>query len=112
MEPPLSRRLIGRIVHPDAIRVAGKDAERFKLLRGDTPEQHFPAVARKEALDGLVAVDLLLNERGEVLEAQIISESPAGFGFGLAALDTAKTFVYANPLKKLVLMSTDIAFVP
>lgn len=102
----------GRIVRPDALRVAGKDAERFKLLHGDTPEQHFPAAARKEALDGLVAVDLLLNERGEVLEAQVITESPSGWGFGLAALDTAKTFVFANPLKRLVLMSTDIAFLP
>lgn len=102
----------GRIVRPDALRVAGKDAQPFKLLRGDTPAQHFPAAARKEALDGVVWVDLLLNERGEVLEAQVISESPSGWGFGLAALDTAKTFVFANPLRRLVLMSTDITFVP
>jgi TonB family protein len=112
MEPSLPQSLTGRIVRPDALRVAGKDTERFKLLRGDTPEQHFPATARKEALDGVVAVDLLLNERGEVLEAQVISESPSGWGFGLAALDVAKTFVFANPLRRLVLMSTDITFVP
>lgn len=112
MEPSLPPSLIGRIVRSDAMRVAGKDAERFKLVRGDTPEQHFPAAARNEALDGVVSVDLLLNERGEVLEAQVIREAPSGWGFGLAALDTAKTFVYANPLKRLVLMSTDITFLP
>jgi outer membrane biosynthesis protein TonB len=102
----------GKIIRPDAVRVTGKDAERFILRKGDTPEQHFPAAARKEGLDAIVSVDLLLNQQGEVLEAQIIRESPTGWGFGLAALDTAKTFVYANPLKKLVLMSIDIAFLP
>jgi hypothetical protein len=102
----------GKIVRPDAVRVTGEAAERFKQLRGDTPEQHFPPAARKEALDAIVAVDLLLNEHGEVLEAQIIAESPSGWGFGLAALDTAKTFVFANPLKKLVLMSVDVTFLP
>ncbi len=74
-----------------------------RLKSGDTPEQHFPAAAKKEGLDAIVSVDLLLNERGEVLEAQVIRESPSGLGFGLAALDTAKTFVYENPLKKLAL---------
>lgn len=99
-------------MRPDAIRVTGKDTERFKLRSGDTPEQHFPAEAKMEGLDAVVSVDLLLNERGEVLEAQVIRESPSGLGFGLAALDTAKTFVYENPLRKLVLMSIDITFLP
>ena len=94
------------------MRVTGAAAERFELLRGDTPEQHFPPDARKEGLDALVSVDLLLNTQGEVLEAQVIGESPSGKGFGLAALDTAKTFVFSNPLKKLVLMSVDVEFQP
>lgn len=112
MEPHSAQPTTGKILRPDAIRVTGKDAERFKLKSGDTPEQHFPAAAKKEGWDAIVSVDLLLNERGEVLEAQIIRESPSGLGFGLAALDTAKTHVYENPLKKLVLMSIDITFLP
>jgi hypothetical protein len=112
MAQPAPILATGKIIRPDAVRVAGKDAERFTLRKGDTPEQHFPPTARKEGWDAIVSVDLLLNERGEVLEAQIIRESPSGLGFGLAALDTAKTFVYENPLKKLVLMSIDIAFLP
>src|SRR5689334_2507212 len=106
------RATTGKIVRPDAVRVTGEAAERFKLLRGDAPEQHFPETARKDAPDGIVSVDLLLNEHGEVLEAQIVSEAPSGWGFGLAALDTAKTYVYENPLKKLVLMSITVEFVP
>ena len=109
---PASQNLTGKLVRPDAIRVTGKDAGRFRLKSGDTPEHHFPRAAKKEGWEAVVSVDLLLNERGEVLEAQIIRESPSGLGFGLAALDTAKTFVYENPLKKLVLMSIDITFLP
>jgi hypothetical protein len=57
-------------------------------------------------------VDLLLNEAGQVLEAQVISESPRDMGFGLAALDTAKTFEFHNPLQKLVLLTVTIEFEP
>ncbi len=86
----------GKLLRPDAVRVSGKEAERFTLLRGDTAAQHYPERARKEAVDGIVVVDLLLNEQGQVLEAQVVGESPEKWGFGLAALDTAKTMEFAN----------------
>lgn len=97
---------------PEAIRVPVHELGRFRQLRGDTPEQHFPERARKEALDGIVIVDLLLNAQGQVLEAEVIAESPAGKGFGVAALDTAKTLEFTNPLKRMVLMSINVEFLP
>jgi TonB family protein len=102
----------GKLVRPDAVRVTGKQAERFRLRRGDTAAEHYPEAARKAAVDGKVVVDLLLNEGGQVLEAQIVAESPQGFDLGIAALDLAKTFEYVNPLKRLVLMSITVEFVP
>jgi TonB family protein len=104
--------LTGKLVRPDAVRVTGKQAERFRLLRGETPAQHYPEAARKAAVDGKVVVDLLLNEGGRVLEAQVVAESPRGFDLGIAALDVAKTFEFENPLKRLVLMSVTVEFVP
>ena len=114
MSEPESRsgQLSGRLVRPDAVRVTGRQAERFRLLRGDTPASHYPPAARKAAVDGKVVVDLLLNEEGRVLEAQVVDESPRGFGLGLAALDVAKTHEYENPLKRLVLMTISVEFVP
>jgi TonB family protein len=109
---PDPRPPVGRLVRPDAVRVTGKQAERFRLLRGDTAAEHYPEAARRAAVDGKVAVDLLLNEGGQVLEAQIIAESPQGFDLGIAALDLAKTFEFENPLKRLVLMSITVEFVP
>ena len=111
-EPAGGLPVTGRIKHPGAVRVTGKDTERFKLLRGDTPMQHYPPEAKKAGMDGIVVVDLLLNDQGRVLEAQVVSEAPNGFGFGLAALDTAKTFEFVNPLQKLVLMSVNVEFLP
>ncbi len=84
----------------------------MELLRGDSPQQHYPEAARKAGYDGSAIVDLLLNESGQVLEAQVVSESPKDMGFGLAALDTAKTFEFDNPLKKLVLLTVTIEFEP
>jgi len=60
----------------------------------------------------LVVVDMLLNAEGQVLEAEVAAESPAGFGFGLAALDTAKTFEFYNTFRRRVLLTWQFEFVP
>lgn len=102
----------GRIENRRALRLRDEDVYRVRLLRGDAPEKHYPAQAKAERLDGVVVVDLLLNETGQVLEAQVISESPEGLGFGLAALDTAKTYEFENPFRRWVLLALTIEFLP
>jgi TonB family protein len=102
----------GRLQRPDALRVQGAQAAGIRWLRGDAPEKHFPAAARAQALDGIVTVDLLINADGFVQEAQVISESPPAAGFGLAALDTVKTYVYENPLRRPVLLTVSVSFLP
>ncbi|HUG72992.1 MAG TPA: TonB family protein [Steroidobacteraceae bacterium] len=101
-----------RIENAKAVRIAGAQLQGFRLLRGDSPAQHYPAAARQRALDASVVVDLLLNESGRVLEAQVVGAADDDAGFGLAALDTAKTFEFENPLKRWVLLSVTIEFAP
>lgn len=101
-----------RLVNPAALRLEGERVAQLVLQRGDEPAKHYPPAARQAALDGVVVVDLLVNPEGQVLEAQVISESPPGQGFGLAALDTAKTFEFTNRLNRLVLLSMTIEFLP
>lgn len=101
-----------RIEDPRALRLQGEQVNLLRFQRGDEPAKHFPAAAKKAALDGVVIVDVMLNEAGRVLEAQVISESPRGHGFGLAALDLVKTFEYENPLRRWVLVSLTIEFLP
>jgi TonB family protein len=111
--PPAAGVLLkGRLVHPDALRIEGAQTARLRLRRAEPVEKFYPAEARRKGLDGIVTVDLLINAEGYVAEAQVISESPAGEGFGLAALDVAKTFEYFNDLKRPVLMAVTVSFLP
>lgn len=101
-----------RIDNPAALRVQGEELERFRLLRGDPLAKHYPEAARREGIDGIVTVDVMINEIGQVLEAQVISEAPRGHGFGLAALDAVKTFEFENPLKRWVVFTLTFEFLP
>lgn len=101
-----------RIENPRALRLEGEQAEKLRLLRGDPPQKHYPAAAKAAAIDGVVVVDLLLNDAGQVLEAQVVSEQPRDHGFGLAALDTAKTFEFDNPHRRWLLVALTIEFLP
>jgi TonB family protein len=95
-----------------AIRLVGTQTARVRLLRSHPVEEFYPVEARRKGLDGLVTVDLLINDLGLVVEAEVLTESPKDQGFGLAALDVAKTYEFENTLKKLVLMSMTIQFQP
>ena len=104
--------LAQRIDNPQALRVQGEDLARFRVLRGDAPEKHYPSEARRAGVDGYVTVDVMINEAGQVLEAQVLSESPRGQGFGIAALDTAKSLEFENPLRRWVVFTLTIEFLP
>jgi TonB family protein len=102
----------GRLQRPDALRVQGSQLAKLRRRRGDEPEAHYPAQARAAGIDGLVTVDLLITPEGYVQEAQVVTETPAGQGFGLAALDVVKTWEFSNDLKRLVLMVVSVSFLP
>ena len=95
-----------------AIRLVGAQTEKVRLLRSHPVEEFYPPEARRKGLDGIVTVDLFINELGLVVEAEVLTESPKGQGFGLAALDVAKTYEFENTLKKLVLMAMTVQFQP
>jgi TonB family protein len=110
--PGASAAFAQRIENAAAVRVQGEELSRFRLLRGDPLAKHYPEAARREGIDGAVTVDVLINEAGQVLEAQVISETPRGHGFGLAALDAAKTFEFDNPLRRWVVFTLTLEFLP
>jgi len=97
---------------PDARRLNSKEITQLELKVGDQAFDHYPEAAKRDAIDGLVVIDMLLNVEGQVLEAQVASESPPGFGFGLAALDTAKTFEFRNTFRQRVLLTWQFEFLP
>lgn len=97
---------------PLPLRLTAEQGEKLHRIRGEEPAAFYPAKARDERVDGYVSVELVLNETGSVLEARVIRESPAGMGFGLAALDTTKTWEFDNPFKRLVVTEVVVAFQP
>jgi TonB family protein len=105
-------KLTGPLVRSDARRVTGAEASRVRFLRGHSPSIFYPPRAKELGIDGRVNVDLLINEKGFVVEAQVIDESPPGMGFGLAALDATKSYEFENPFSKLVLMTLQVQFEP
>lgn len=105
-------KLTGPLVRPGARRLTGADASKVRYLRGLPPALFFPPAAREQGIDGVVNVDLLINEKGYVVEAQVIDESPPGMGFGLAALDATKSYEFDNPFDELVLLTLQVQFEP
>lgn len=97
---------------PDALRLTARQIRQLEQLRGDTAADHYPVRAKRDAIDAVVVVDMLLNAEGQVLEAEVASESPAGFGFGLAALDAAKTFEFRNTYRRRLLLTWQFDFTP
>ncbi|MEO8306596.1 MAG: TonB family protein [Pseudomonadota bacterium] len=103
---------VTELTAPGAIRLTGAQTAKVRLLRSHPMEDFYPVEARRKGLDGIVTVDLFINELGLVVEAEVLTESPKGQGFGLAALDVAKTYEFDNSLKKPVLLSMTIQFQP
>ena len=95
-----------------ALRVTGTQTTKLRLLRSHPVAEFYPAEAKRDGLDGIVTVDLLINAEGLVVEAEVLTESPPDRGFGLAALDVAKTYEFDNTFKRLVLMSMNVQFQP
>jgi TonB family protein len=102
----------GELQVPGAIRLVGTQTDKLRLVHSAPVADFYPAEARRKGLDGIVTVDLFINELGLVVEAKVLTESPKDQGFGLAALDVAKTYEFENSLKKLVLMSMTVQFQP
>ena len=92
--------------------MTGAQTARIRLLRSHPVTEFYPAEARRDGLDGIVTVDLLINAEGLVVEAEVLMESPPNRGFGLAALDVAKTYEFDNTFRRLVLMSMIVQFQP
>lgn len=59
----------------------------------------YPALAKQMKRNGRVSVQLLVDERGQVKTARVISETPNGFGFGDAAIQAVTKWTF-TPARK------------
>jgi hypothetical protein len=56
-----------------------------------------PSEAQRRGVNGLVQITVTLDGAGRATDTLILSETPAGMGFGAAASGLAHKFIYSNP---------------
>jgi TonB family protein len=61
------------------------------------PQANAPPAAGAEQVDGRARVSCTVTAEGRLVDCAVISEEPAGYGFGDAALRTSKLFKM-NPI--------------
>jgi TonB family protein len=64
---------------------------------GDDLREYYPPEAAHKGVDGLVQITVTLDGAGRATDTLILSETPAGMGFGAAASELAHKFRYSNP---------------
>jgi TonB family protein len=87
----------------------------YLLVRG--APLRYPGLAKKEGKAGSADVSYTITEDGKVADAKLVSEDPPGLGFGDAALESVKKWLYqpqrkdGKPLKRAGVL-THLTFNP
>lgn len=80
---------------------AGRSADPMapKMVSWNTDESNYPVDAKRRGIEGLVTVDASIDENGVVTYVQVVELDPAvdDYGFGDAAIHTAKQIRFSNP---------------
>ena len=63
---------------------------------GKDLDEYYPPQAADDGIDGLVQITVTLDEQGRATDTLILSETPAGMGFGAAASELAHNYRYSN----------------
>ncbi len=65
----------------------------LKKPNGEDLSDAYPAIASTLSLSGRAVIRCLVDARGGLRDCEVESESPAGFGFGEAALSLSRAFI-------------------
>jgi TonB family protein len=57
---------------------------------GPDPELAYPKRAQRDGISGFAELAFVVNEMGQVEQITMLKEEPAGYGFGRAAMESAK----------------------
>lgn len=82
-----------------------KEKEIFEATSLDAPlsiisyiPPKYPTRAKKQEIEGIVKIRLLINPEGGVENVEIIEENPKGFGFKDEVLKVVKHYKFSQPL--------------
>ena len=63
-----------------------------RIPNGDELAEYYPDVAQRESKTGTSTIKCVVTPRGSLTNCQVLSESPAGYGFGQASVRMARVF--------------------
>jgi TonB family protein len=131
---PPQRLLAFSAILPAALVLAGLQVAHSQAARAETPvansnteastrgphivsygglarlAQYYPDEARRNGIEGFVELAVTLDNQGRATDTLILSEVPAGQGFGAAASAAAHTMVYVNPTGQPVQFTFRVTF--
>jgi protein TonB len=99
MDLSLARGAAGDGVAVDAgsmenvIYEAGEVDEQAQVLREIQPK--FPERAKKMGVSGYVKVFIVIDVNGDVAQAQVLTQDPAGYGFDIEALKAIRQWKFS-----------------
>ncbi len=70
---------------------------RWSYPGSDQMADLYPPRAQDNEVEGTVTIDCAINEAGKVTNCDIISESPAGYGFGQATVKAFIRYAHVDP---------------
>lgn len=84
----------------------GELTKKCEVVKKGIPNPVYPEVARKFGIKGSVLVQVLISEKGDVIDVKVLQENPKGKGFADSVIKTVKTWKFTPPEKNGVKVKT------
>ncbi len=81
-------------------------SKKVEIVKKGIPNPEYPEVAKRFGIKGSVIVQVLISERGDVIDVKVIQENPKGKGFAESVIRTVKTWKFTPPEKDGVKVKT------
>lgn len=80
--------------------------KKCEVVKKGIPNPEYPKIAQTLGIKGSVLVQVLISEKGDVIDVRVIQENPKGKGFGDSVIKAVKTWKFTPPEKNGVKVKT------
>ncbi|GEM_PF-7012584 len=81
-------------------------SKRPEVVKKGIPNPEYPQVAKRFGVKGSVLVQILISEKGDVIDVKVLQENPKGKGFAESVIKAVKTWKFTPPEKDGVKVRT------
>ncbi len=84
----------------------GALSKKVEIVKKGIPNPEYPEIAKRFGIKGNVIVQVLISEKGDVIDVKVIQENPKGKGFAESVIKAVKTWKFTPPEKDGVKVKT------